>query len=148
MEKRTVVARVLAIAGTVLVWLPILAPAVFAVIAGIQRGRFLVDYLMPAELFPLVLAGGALLVAGALLARSRRWLVIASLAAAVLLLVGTQAFAVVTGLASGAVEATGWRWAVVLAGTIGYIAAIVVLGVGGALLIRDTFRKPPKAAGG
>lgn len=146
MEKRRVIARILAIAGTALVWLPILAPVVLSVTAGIQRGRFLFDYLMPAELSFLVLAGGALLVAGALLSRSRRWLVIASLAAAIVLLVGTQAFAVFTGLASGEAEWVGWLREVATAGIFGYVAAVVVLGVGGALLVRDAFRKPPAAA--
>lgn len=146
MVKRNVTAKILAIAGTALVWLPILAPVVFAVIAGVRRERVQFDYLLPAELFPSTLVGGALLVAGALLARSRRWLVIASLAVAVLLLVGSQVVAIVTGLASGAVEATGWRWGIVLGGIVGYIAAAAALGVGGALLIRDAFRRPTAAA--
>jgi ABC-type glycerol-3-phosphate transport system permease component len=143
--KRGAVAKILAIAGTVLVWLPLLAPLVFAVAASLQQRGFLFDYLMPAELFPVVLAGGLMLVSGSLLARSRRRFVIASLAVAVVLLVGVQAFAAVTGMASGRIEATGWRWAVVLSGIIGYALAVTVLGVGGALLARDLFRSPQPA---
>lgn len=146
MVKRNLIARVLAIAGTVLVWLPILAPVVFAVIAGVRRERVLFDYLLPAELFPSTLAGGALLVAAAVLARSRRWLVIACLAAAVALLVGSQWLAVATGLASGEIEPRGWQFVLVSALFAGFVLATVVLGVGGALLIRDTFRKPTAAA--
>ena len=55
MVKKDVLTRILAIAGTVLVWLPILAPALFSVVAVIQEGTFRFDYLMPAELFPSVL---------------------------------------------------------------------------------------------
>jgi hypothetical protein len=146
MESRTVIARILAIAGTVPVWLPLLAPLVFAVRSLIGRQGFRFDYFMPAELSPAILAGGALLVVSAVLARSRRRLVIASLAAAVVLLVGSQVFAVVTGLASGRTEATGWRWGITFAGIIGYALAAAALGVGGVLLIRDLFRSTQTAA--
>jgi peptidoglycan/LPS O-acetylase OafA/YrhL len=97
------------------------------------------DYLMPAELFPLALAGGCLLIWAALRARSRRGLGIA----AGLLVVG-QVLAVVTGLASGETEPAGWQWALVLASIAGYSLALVVVGVGGLLLLRDLF-KPPQS---
>jgi hypothetical protein len=48
--------------------------------------------------------------------------------------------AVVTGLASGEAEAAGWPWALVLASLAGYTLALVAMGVGGALLLRDLFR--------
>lgn len=146
MEKRDIWCKILSIAGTVLVVLPLLAPVVLGVVVAIGRGWFRFDYLMPAELFPAILAGGALLVVSALLARSRRRLIIWSLVIAVVLLVGSQAFAVVTGLASGRTEATGWQWAITFAGIIGYALAAAVLGVGGVLLIRDLFRGSSAAA--
>jgi hypothetical protein len=40
-----------------LAWFPILAPIVFAVGSLLRDGRFRFDYLMPAELFPVVLVG-------------------------------------------------------------------------------------------
>ncbi len=146
MERRSVLAKTFAITGTVLVWLPLLAPVVFAVAAAMGGQGFRFDYLMPAELFPAILVGGALLVASAFLARSRRSLVVGALAVAVVLLVGSQVFAVVTGMASGATEATGWRWGIALGGIIGYALAAAVLGVGGVLLIRDLFRSSSAAA--
>lgn len=142
MARGGLVAKILAIAGTVLVGLPLLAPLALAVAAALQRRGFLLDYLMPAELFLVVLAGGLMLVAAALLARSRRALVIAGLAAAIVLLVGVQAFATVTGLASGETEATGWRRAVATGGIAGYALAVAVTCLGGALLARDLFRSP------
>jgi hypothetical protein len=133
--------RVLAIAGTVLAWLPLAAPLVFALVSLASDGRFRFDYLMPAEVFPVALVGGALLLAAAILAHSRvRWIV-ASLAAAVILLVGSQAIAWFTGLATGRIEAAGWPWAIVLAALIGYELAVAALGVGGVLLIRSLFRR-------
>lgn len=85
--KKDGLTKILAVAGTVLVVLPLLAPLVFALVAFTHRRRFLFDYLMPAELFGLVLAGGLLLLWGAL--------------------VLSQGLAVLSGLASGAREASG-----------------------------------------
>ncbi|HEX6384498.1 MAG TPA: hypothetical protein VF177_07500, partial [Anaerolineae bacterium] len=62
MEKKGILTRILAIVGTVLVWLPILAPVMFSMAAIIEERVFRFDYLMPAELFPVALVGGGLLI--------------------------------------------------------------------------------------
>jgi hypothetical protein len=56
------------------------------------------------------------------------------------LLVGGQVLAVVTGLASGEAEPAGGRWTVVLASIVVYSLALVAMGVGGVLLLRDLFK--------
>lgn len=139
MKKKDALTRILAIAGTVLVWFPILAPVLISVAIIIKEHIFRFDYLMPAELFPVILAGGGLLIWAALRAHSRWRLIGWGLGTAICLLVGGQTFAVVTGLASGEVEPVGWRWALVLASIVVYSLAIVVIGVGGVLLLRDLF---------
>jgi hypothetical protein len=101
---------------------------------------FRFDYLMPAELFPVALAGGLLLIWAALRARSRQRLIGWGLVIAAGLLVGGQALAVVTGLASGETEPVGLWWALVLASLVIYTLALVDMGVGGVLLLRDLFR--------
>jgi hypothetical protein len=140
MEKQGVLTKTLAIAGTVLVWLPILAPILFSAILLMKEQIFRFDYLMPAELFPAILLGGALLVWAVLRAHARRKLIGWSLALAAALLVGAQALAEVTGLASGAIEPAGWPWALVLGALIVYIMAVVGLGFGGVMLLRDLFK--------
>jgi len=140
MEKKGIFTKALAISGTVLAWIPILAPVLFAAASRIQAGMFRFDYLMPAELFPAALAGGCLLLWAALRARARRGLIGGSLAGAVVLPVVGQALASATGLASGRTEPTGWPWALVLASLALYVLALLVLGVGGVLLLRDLFR--------
>jgi hypothetical protein len=140
MGKKDILTKTLAIVGTALVWIPVLAPVFFAAAFLIQAGVFRFDYLMPAELFPVALVGGGLLLWAALRARARRGLISGSLAGAVILPVAGQALAVVTGLASGRTEPTGWPWALVLASLALYVVALVVLGVGGVLLLRDLFR--------
>jgi hypothetical protein len=142
MAKKGALTKMLAIIGTVLVWFPILVPVLFSAGLLVQRGVFRFDYLMPAELFPSALAGGGVLVWAALRARSRRGLVGWGLGVAVGLLVGGQVLAVVTGLASGETEPVGVWWALVLASIVGYSLALVVMGVGGVLLLRDLFKAP------
>jgi hypothetical protein len=142
MAKKGTLTVILAIAGTVLVWLSILAPLFFSLVLFARAHGFRLDYLMPAELFPLVVAGGCALVIAAVRARSRRTLIgLAFGIAAGLLFVG-QMLAVVTGLASGAAEPAGWRWGLVVACLAGYALAVVAMGVGGWLLLRDLFKRP------
>ena len=147
MEREGVFTKILAIVGTVLVWFPILAPILLSVAVIIKGRVFRFDYLMPAELFPAVLVGGCLLIWAALRARSRRRLIGWGLGIAGSSLVGGQVLAVVTGLASGETEPAGWRWALVLASLVVYSLALVVIGVGGLLLLRDLSKTawPPKS---
>ena len=143
MKNKGTFTKILAIMGTVLIWFPLLAPVLLSLILSISRGRFRIDYLMPAELFPFALAGGLLLLWAAIRARSQRGLIGWGLGIAAGLLVGGQALAVATGLASGETEATGWQWALVLGSLIAYILALIAVGVGGVLLLR-TLYKPKK----
>jgi hypothetical protein len=142
MERKGILTRILAIVGTVLVWFPILAPILFSALGFITRRVFHFDYLMPAECFPAAWVGGGLLLWAALRARSRRALIGWGLGIAVVSLVGGQALAVVTGLASGRTEPGGWQSALVLATLVIYALALVAMGVGGVLLIGDLFRRP------
>ncbi len=141
MGNRNLFTKILTIAGTVFVWLPIVAPLFFSVLHLIRARQFRLDYLMPAELFPVVLVGALLLIWAAMRAHSQRTLIGAGLAGAVALLVGGQALAVVTGLASGETEPVGLPWAVVLGTLILYDAAAIAIGVGGALLLRELLKK-------
>lgn len=146
MEKRDNLTKFLAIAGTVLTWIPILAPFTFGILFFIRSGQFHFDYLMPAELFFVALAGAALLLWASLRARAYRKVIAWGLGLAILLLVGSQVIAVVTGLASGATEPTGWQWMLVLGMLIVYAMALIMIGVGGILLLRDLFKKNAPAA--
>jgi hypothetical protein len=139
MENKGTFTKILAIAGTVLAWLPLLAPVLFT-LARLASNRILrFDYLMPAELFPLALVGGGLLVWAAWQARSCRRLISWSVGAAILLLFSGQALAVASGLASGAIEATGFWFGVVLASIILYTLALLAAAIGGILLLQDLY---------
>ncbi len=142
MEKKDSLTKFLAIIGTALACIPILAPVIFTMLLAIREGIFRFDYLMPAELFSAALIGGGLLIWAALRARSHQKMIGWGLLIAAFLLVGGQAFAIITGLASGATEAAGWRLASVLALLVLYTLALIVVDIGGLLLLRDLFKSP------
>jgi len=142
MEKKGVFTKILAIFGTILMWLPVLAPLILAVGSLIFAGMFRFDYLMPAELFPSALIGGILLVWASMRAHSYRKLIGWGLVIAVILLFGGQALAVVTGMASGETEPTPLLMALVLGPILIYALVLAVVGVGGVLLVRDLFKHP------
>lgn len=149
MEKKDNLTKGLAITGTVLAWLPLLTPLVFSGILLLTEQVFRFDYLMPAELFFVALAGGLLLLWAAFRAHSRRELIGLSLGVAIVALVSSQAAAVVTELASGEQPAVGWRLGIVVSLLAVYILALAAVAIGGALLCRDLWRPSaplPKAA--
>lgn len=136
MEKKSLLTMTLATTGTTLVWLPLLAPVIFSLVRLFSGRRFLIDYLMPAELFPIYLVGALLLLWTALRAqRYQKWIGW-SLFTSLVFLVAGQVLAVVTGLASGAMEPTGWQWALVLGSIAIYILAMIAVGIAGVRLVR------------
>ena len=148
MKNKSVLTKILAIAGTALVWFPILAPVLFSVISLLADGRFRFDYLMPAELFPVILVGWGLLLWAALRARSQLKLIGWGIGIAVVMLFAGQGLAMLTGLASGANEPSGWRMALVLGSLAIFVLAVMVTGIGGILLLRHLFKpsSPPPAS--
>ena len=139
MGKKNLLTKICAIAGTMLVWLPVLAAILFSVIGLIRDGSFNLDFLIPAELGLVEFLGAGLLLLTAILSHSRLKWIAWCFGIAILLIVGGQSLAVVTGLASGAIEASGWQYLVTLGMIIGYDVALILLGIGGILLCRDQF---------
>lgn len=140
MADRNLITKILALLGTLLVWVPIFAPLIFSIGFLATSHGFRFDYLMLAELFPVVLAGGLALLWAAFRARMRRKIIGWGLGIAVGMLVGGQLLAVLTGLASGEAEPTGWPWALVVASLAAFSLSVVALGAGGILLLTDLFR--------
>ena len=140
MENKGTLTKTLAVAGTIFVWLPILAPILFSVISLIADGVSRFDYLMPAELGLFAFGGGILLLVAAVLARSQVKFIGWGLGIALITVVGGQVIAVLTGLASGETEATGWQWGLVVGSLAVYSLAVVAIGIGGILLLRNLFK--------
>jgi len=140
MENKGVLTKILAVAGTIFVWFPILAPIIFTNIFFIHEQVFRFDYLMPAELGLFAFGGGILLLIAAIRIRSHVKLIGWGLVIALVTIVGGQALAVVTGLADGSTEPGGWQWMLVLGSLILYILAVIVIGIGGIMLWMDLFK--------
>ncbi|MEA4882940.1 MAG: hypothetical protein VB144_04600 [Clostridia bacterium] len=136
MDRKGILTRLLAVVGTVLVWIPILFAVLTSIVVTISRGAFRFDYLMPAELFPIAFVGALLLLWAARRARSHQKLIGWGFGGAVAFLGGGQLYAVVSGLASGATEPTGWVWALVIASIALYSLALIEIGIAGILLVR------------
>lgn len=144
-KRHSPLSRSLAVFGTVLAGLPLAAPILFS-LAFLAAGHGVrLDYLMPGELYPLVVLGGGALLSASLIVRWRRVLVGISFGATALLFALVDVLAVVTGLASGRTAATGWPLALV-AGTYAlYALAVAGTFVLGVLLCRALFSRaaPP-----
>ena len=140
MENKGTLTKILAVAGTIFVWLPILAPTLFGTFSLIADGVFRFDYLMPAELGLFAFGGGILLLVAAIRARSHVKLVGWGLGAAFIMMAGVLVIPAVTGLADGTTEMGGWEWMLTLGLLILYTVAVVAIGVGGILLLRDLFK--------
>ena len=129
----------LAITGTILVWLPILFTLITSVFGTIRAQSFLCDYLIPAELFPVALVGTLLLFWAAMRAKILRKVIIWGLILMLIFLFGGQALAVVTGLASGAIEPAGWPWVLVISSIAIYTLSLIVVCIAGTLLVKRLF---------
>lgn len=147
MTRNGPLVKALAICGTLLAAFPILAMLATGVVGSIARGRLLVDYLIPAELLPVVLAGGALLVAAAWIAHRRRATITGTLGGGLAVLAVGLVLAQVSGLADGTMAAEGPVFVTVLATVLLYAASVAALAVEGALLVRDLFKHPDEHAG-
>lgn len=132
MEKRDTLSKILTVLGTVLVWIPILAPLVFGFFSLSMDGVYRFDFLMPAELGILVFGGGASLLWGAIRARSQQGIIAWGL--------GIAAGSIALLLALGDVEPGSLRWGIAIGLLVVYSLAIVVMGVGGVLLARILFK--------
>jgi len=143
-KQKNALTKIFAISGAVLLWAPILFMFVTAIVGSIVGKALLFDYLMLAELFPLVALGLVLLVLASLLVRQFRkwfgWGSVAALAA----LSGGQLFATASGLASGTIEQTGAVFAVVISAIVVYNVIVVALAVLAIVLIRRLFQKQPQ----
>ncbi|MDI6860890.1 MAG: hypothetical protein QMD25_02590 [Caldisericia bacterium] len=136
MKKIGLIDKIIAITGTVLIWIPIIAPLFFALLSLFYFKKFRFDYLMTMEFFLLILIGVILLIIVSLRTKkSIKNIVICSL-----VLIGSfflpQLIAQLTGVASGETELTTTMFTILITFVIIYILALIILGVFGILLVK------------
>ena len=71
MEKQMILTKRLAIIGCISLWLPLLRPVILSFRYFRGSGKFMLDYLLPFEIFPLVLLGSGLLIWAAIRSKLR-----------------------------------------------------------------------------
>jgi len=139
MEKKTLAMRVLVVVGTILALFPLVATIATSIAGSIMNKKFLMDYLMPAELGLFYLVGGACLVMAAFLAKSRIRLLVVSFGLAEALLVALQLVAEASGLASGEITPELEKTYMFIVGTmLGlYVLCMILTDAGAILLCKD-----------
>jgi hypothetical protein len=138
--------KILALLGTILVWIPILAPILLSAAFFVAEHLFRFDYLMPAELFPSAIAGGLLLIWAGLRLRAQLKLISWGLAVSTGMLVGAQLLAEATGLASGEIEPAGIWFTLVTSSLVIFILAVIGMGIGGIILLRELYKSASSAS--
>jgi hypothetical protein len=127
------------IVGAIMVWIPILAPIIFSILFLLRTSMFRFDYLMPAELFPIALLGGGILLGVSIWKKTRIKSIAYCYIASILSLFLGQIFAVITGLAAGAIAPNNWQMVLVITSITCYVLLQILLGIEGILLTRDYY---------
>lgn len=145
-RQKSALTKIFAIAGAVLLWAPILFMLLTGVVVSIASKRLLMDYLLLAEVFPIIALGLVLLVLATLLTKTfRKWFGWGSVGA-LLALVATNVVSVATGLASGAVAAEGSPLIATLVCVVIFNLLILALAILAIFLLKRIFRKEPDQA--
>jgi hypothetical protein len=143
-KQKSALAKIFAVCGTLLLLAPILFMLVTAVVGSIARKALLFDYLMLAELFPLVALGLVLLVLASITSRILpKWIGWSS-AAALILLAASLLFANASGLSSGTGSVQSGAVAFVIVGIALYDLLVLGIAILGILLVKKLFQKQPE----
>ncbi len=141
MKNKKLLSKILAIVAAVLLLLPILFMLFTGIVGSITSKEWRMDYMIPAELFFVVLPGLAALLWASIrehyLIKPVAW----TIGAGLFLVIGCQIFAVLTGLASGETETPGLI-AVVTTALIGYDLCVALLGYFAVRVVIHAFARP------
>lgn len=141
LKKNDILTKILVIVGNILLWTPLILPFVFFIAALVQRGRFLLDILMPAELFPAVFLGSLLLFWVSLRVKKRRAFIGFGAGFAALMLISAQAVASVSVIPAGETHIAGGVKLLALTMIVIFDLALVFVGVNGLKLLKDLIRE-------
>lgn len=140
MQIKIIWAKILAIGGVILVALPVLFPVIISFPNLIRSGHFNFDYLFPAEMFPIVLLGGILILVAAILARMHLKLIAWGFGAVVVTLAALMIVPIATGLNKSIEQPTG-NLMLILQGIVAlHWLAIFALLIGGIILVVALFK--------
>jgi hypothetical protein len=135
MPKRQGLTRVLAIAGTTLLWLPLILIVVVTVRGAPKEVGWLPLFVVGAmDVFPAVVLGGLLLLGAAILARSHRGVIGLSVAAPIISIVSGMVW-------SQPIPEGGWPLVITIVMVAAFWLGLAIAGVAGADLTRSLFSR-------
>ena len=144
-KQKSALTKIFSLSGTILLAAPIIFMLLTAIIGSIASKQLLFDYLALEEMYPLIALGLVLLILASLLSHElSKWFIWGS-AAAFAAFVSGQIFAVVSGLASGAVSRDSGAFAVVLVSVIVFNLLIAALCALGFVLLKRLYCKKAEA---
>ena len=135
--------KMLSIVATVLIWVPLLATLIISLIVSILDQKVRFDALMPAELGLFSLVGGVLLLWTTLRIKDNPKAIIITLALMIMMLIGGQAIAVFSGLATGEKTHTDWVYYLVTGMFTFYTILLIHLAILSISVCRKVFRFKP-----
>jgi len=142
MKMKNVLAKIFAVCGAAITCGAVLFVLLTAAVGTFMAKHLLLDYLMLAEIFPIVVLGILLLFVASLLTKRLVRPFAYLSAAAVITLAGALLIASQTGLSSGAIPAPGWQFALVVGLISLYDLLVVAIGVVGIVFAARLFHKP------
>ncbi len=141
MENKSLITKILAVAGAVLVWIPILFTLITGIMGSISMGELCIDYLMPAEMFLFALAGAVLLLWAAVRSKLCLKPIAAGFIAMPVFMIAAQAIASRSGMANGNNPAEGLPFYAVIAMLVLYTLALIYLCVVSVMFLKKLFMK-------
>ena len=133
MQKKNTLSKIITVVGTVLVWLPILAPFIRSLIVLVMDGQFLFDYLMPAELNPVVFSGCALLLWAVMRTHLQQKIIYWG--------AGVTAASITALMLLGDVQLGTTEYVIAISLLVLFWLGAILVGIGGILLWKDLFKK-------
>jgi hypothetical protein len=123
--------RIATLLGTFLLLAPIIFMLILSIFPLVKEGKLLIDFLIPLEVFPIVLAGTGILTLIACKTNIYKKRICSMAILLVIMFVGGQYIAVLTGIADGGTPATGWPLIIVFTSIIIFDVLTVIIGIHG-----------------
>lgn len=140
MKNKILISKIISIIGTTLVWIPIIAPIFFTLILLFTRKILVFDFLMPMELFFLIIIGAILLIVSSIIMKYNWKIIGISFIVIISMFIIPQVIAVLTGVASGAAKMTTMMYIILLTFVLIYITFLVILGISAISLTKKLFK--------
>jgi len=124
------------ILGCILLWFPFTLPLIFAFFSLVQNGHFLFDFLIPLEIFPVVLIGALLITATFLISKIHMKIIISSLIGVICSLLFVLIYSQISGLASGETGILSLSGSLIVLSIIIYYFSAITIGIMGLLHLK------------